>query len=188
MPIGHLAGGDIRLAAEDPLAGRETTAVLAGASGVGQEAPFLDQPGIARLEDFDRHHPAIAVDRVLRVVAIGRHAPTPADQLDVVAGEILVVLLVVSAENKIDVRRALGRHRAVRHDRRKGADHRARDPRMRFRVAADLRGGIVDVHDGPRRRHDLDRTEASRILRDRRDRSDAEARYRWPTRLRPRWR
>src|SRR5690349_21499793 len=104
VAVGHLAGRDRRAAAQQALAGRQAAAEPARAAGIGQQVPLLDQPRIAGLEDLDRHHAAIAVDRILGVVAVGGDAAAPTDHLDVVTGEVLVVLLVVAAEDEVDVR------------------------------------------------------------------------------------
>src|SRR5262249_27231284 len=96
VAVGHLAGGDRRAPAQQALAGRQAAAEPAGAAGVGQQVELLDQPRVAGLEDLDRHDAAIAVDRILGVVAVGGDAAAPADHLDVVAGEVLVVLLVMA--------------------------------------------------------------------------------------------
>src|SRR5690606_35975393 len=116
--------------------------------------------------DLYRNDTAIAVDRIAGVVAVGEAAPAPADDLDIVAREILARVPIDSAKDELAVGAAFGRHRILRQNLREPPDDRAGNARMGLVVAADLGCGIVHVHHRAGRRDDADRPEAAGVLGD----------------------
>src|SRR6185503_17592289 len=95
VAVGELAAGDLGVEAAPGLGRAETAAELARPARILDQPELLGEPGIARLVDLHGDDAAVAVDRIGGVVAIGEAPRAPADHLDVVAGEILVVLLVL---------------------------------------------------------------------------------------------
>ena len=157
----------MRVARQVALGYAEAAAVEAGPAAVRHQAHLLDEERVAHLEHLGRHHAAIAVDAVDRVVAVGEGPAAPACRQKVIADIIVAAARIDAAEQEVAVRRRVGSEAAIGPRLRQRADHRVGDARMRLGVAADRRRREVDVHHGARRRDHLDRPEAPGVLRDR---------------------
>src|SRR5690606_3901455 len=129
VAVAHQADGDA-VAGTVALGDAEAAAVKPGAPAVRHQTHLLDEEGIAYLEHLGRHHAAVAVDAVDRVVAVRERPSAPAGGEEVVADIVVAGAAVDAAEQEVAVGGGVGGETAVRSRLGQGADHGVGDARV----------------------------------------------------------